>query len=92
MRRVLVFGKFIKGTLTPLLGVGACVSIQFGALEYMKRLFTAQNLRAGRGGPDGKTLEPLQLAIAGASAGIANSVVSGPVEHIRIRKSCFASL
>ncbi|PVG02470.1 putative YMC1-protein of the mitochondrial carrier family [Serendipita vermifera] len=76
---------FYKGTLTPLLGVGACVSIQFGALEYMKRVFTTQNLRSGRGGPDGKTLEPLQLAIAGASAGIANSVVSGPVEHIRIR-------
>lgn len=73
--------------MTPLLGVGACVSIQFGALEYMKRVFTQQNLHAKKGGIDGKTLDPVQLAIAGASAGIANSVVSGPVEHIRIRTS-----
>ncbi|KIM31398.1 hypothetical protein M408DRAFT_258752 [Serendipita vermifera MAFF 305830] len=76
---------FYKGTLTPLLGVGACVSIQFGALEYMKRVFTTQNLKARKGGLDGKTLDPFQLLVAGASAGIANSVVSGPVEHIRIR-------
>jgi solute carrier family 25 (mitochondrial carnitine/acylcarnitine transporter), member 20/29 len=52
----------------------------------MKRVFTAQNLHARKGGPDGKTLNPIQLIIAGASAGIANSVVSGPVEHIRIRE------
>lgn len=51
----------------------------------MKRVFTSQNLRSGAGGIDGKTLSPAQLAIAGASAGLANSVVSGPVEHIRIR-------
>jgi solute carrier family 25 carnitine/acylcarnitine transporter 20/29 len=62
------------------------VSIQFGALEYMKRIFTAQNLRANKGGQDGKTLAPIQLLIAGGSAGIANSIVSGPVEHIRIRE------
>lgn len=71
--------------MTPLLGVGACVSIQFGALEYMKRVFTQQNLKSGQGGIDGKALNSTQLIIAGASAGIANSVVSGPVEHIRIR-------
>ncbi|KAG8767884.1 Mitochondrial carrier protein ymc2 [Serendipita sp. 411] len=76
---------FYKGTLSPLLGVGACVSIQFGALEYMKRVFQTINLRDGSGGVDGKTLSPSQLAIAGASAGLANSIVSGPVEHIRIR-------
>ncbi|KAG2367125.1 hypothetical protein BDR07DRAFT_1469714 [Suillus spraguei] len=52
---------FYKGTLTPLLGIGVCVSIQFGMLG---------------GG---------QLVIAGVAAGLANGVVSGPVEHIRIR-------
>jgi len=26
--------------LTPLLGIGACVSIQFGALEWAKRFFS----------------------------------------------------
>ena len=52
----------------------------------MKRVFTSQNLSARKGGLDGKTLDPVQLLVAGASAGIANSVVSGPVEHIRISK------
>jgi hypothetical protein len=33
----------IQGTLTPLLGIGACVSIQFGALEWAKRLFSSRN-------------------------------------------------
>ncbi|EDR11557.1 uncharacterized protein LACBIDRAFT_183526 [Laccaria bicolor S238N-H82] len=76
---------FYKGTLTPLLGIGVCVSIQFGALEYAKRLFAAQNLAAGKGGEAGKTLGGGQLFTAGVFAGLANGVVSGPVEHIRIR-------
>ncbi|KAF7782233.1 hypothetical protein Agabi119p4_1609 [Agaricus bisporus var. burnettii] len=76
---------FYKGTLTPLLGIGVCVSIQFGALEYTKRFFAAQNVARGVGGEGGKTLTGSQLFISGVSAGLANSVVSGPVEHIRIR-------
>ncbi|OAX36526.1 mitochondrial carrier [Rhizopogon vinicolor AM-OR11-026] len=76
---------FYKGTLTPLLGIGVCVSIQFGVLEYAKRVFTAQNLTRGIGGADGKMLGGGQLVIAGVAAGLANGVVSGPVEHIRIR-------
>ena len=75
-----------QGTLTPLLGIGVCVSIQFGALEYSKRLFAAQNVRNGRGGPDGAALGSGQLFVAGMFAGVANGVVSGPVEHIRIRE------
>jgi len=76
---------FYKGTLTPLLGIGVCVSIQFGALEYAKRVFSSQNLAVGRGGEGGKTLTGNQLFISGVFAGLANGVVSGPVEHIRIR-------
>lgn len=76
---------FYKGTLTPLLGIGVCVSIQFGVLEYAKRIFTAQNLARGEGGEEGKMLSGGQLVIAGVAAGLANGVVSGPVEHIRIR-------
>ncbi|KAJ2917770.1 hypothetical protein MD484_g2670, partial [Candolleomyces efflorescens] len=76
---------FYKGTLTPLLGIGVCVSIQFGALEYAKRLFANQNLSLGLGGEGGKNLTGSQLFSAGVFAGLANSVVSGPVEHIRIR-------
>ncbi|TFK25211.1 mitochondrial carrier with solute carrier repeats [Coprinopsis marcescibilis] len=76
---------FYKGTLTPLLGIGVCVSIQFGALEYAKRIFAAQNHARGVGGEGGKTLTGNQLFVSGIFAGLANGVVSGPVEHIRIR-------
>ncbi len=63
------------------------MSIQFGALEYTKRYFAQQNVLKGRGGPDGMTLGSGQLFTAGVFAGLANGVVSGPVEHIRIRAS-----
>ena len=80
---------YTQGTLTPLLGIGVCVSIQFGALEYSKRLFAARNVQNGRGGPDGSVLTSGQLFVSGSIAGIANGVVSGPVEHIRIRECLF---
>ncbi|KAJ7467119.1 mitochondrial carrier domain-containing protein [Mycena latifolia] len=76
---------FYKGTLTPLLGIGVCVSIQFGVLEYTKRYFAAQNLARGTGGEGGRTLGGGQIFSAGVLAGLANGFVSGPVEHIRIR-------
>ncbi|KAI0339946.1 mitochondrial carrier [Trametopsis cervina] len=76
---------FYKGTLTPLLGIGVCVSIQFGAMEYTKRLFAARNIESGIGGPQGTQLTNGQLLSSGVFAGLANGVVSGPVEHIRIR-------
>ncbi|KAF9818135.1 hypothetical protein IEO21_02977 [Rhodonia placenta] len=76
---------FYKGTLTPLLGIGICVSIQFGALEWTKRFFARRNIESGVGGPDGLGLNSGQLFTAGVFAGVANGVVSGPVEHIRIR-------
>ena len=76
----------IQGTLTPLLGIGVCVSIQFGALEYTKRVFAERNLANGKGGEGGKTLGASQLFTAGIAAGLANGFVSGPVEHIRIRE------
>ncbi|GBE80464.1 Uncharacterized mitochondrial carrier [Sparassis crispa] len=76
---------FYKGTLTPLLGIGVCVSIQFGALEYSKRYCAQYNRAHNRGGPGGATLDDAQIFISGIFAGLANGVVSGPVEHIRIR-------
>ncbi|CAG8601356.1 11086_t:CDS:2 [Paraglomus brasilianum] len=69
---------FYKGTTTPLVGIGACVSIQFVVLEFMKRVFNEKNGYTG-------FLSNSQLYFAGAAAGIANSIVSGPVEHIRTR-------
>lgn len=71
---------FYKGTTTPLVGVGACVSIQFVTLQAMKRYYNTQN------GPNANGfLSNSQLYIAGAASGITNSVISGPVEHIRTR-------
>lgn len=69
--------KNLQGTTTPLVGIGACVSIQFVVLEYMKRTMSQGNPNVA--------LSNAQLCIAGGVAGIANSVVSGPVEHIRTR-------
>ncbi|KAG1147323.1 hypothetical protein G6F37_000827 [Rhizopus arrhizus] len=72
------FGGFYKGTMTPLVGIGACVSIQFVVLEAMKRHFNGSNKA-------GEFLSNSQLYLAGAASGVANSFVSGPVEHIRTR-------
>lgn len=74
---------FYKGTLTPLIGIGACVSIQFGALEAAKRAF--KSYRGGKDGGANHVLTTPELFACGAIAGVANTVVAGPVEHIRIR-------
>lgn len=71
---------FYKGTLTPLIGIGACVSVQFGAFHSARRWFEARN--SARGRPD---LSYPQYFAAGAFAGVSNSVLSGPIEHVRIR-------
>ncbi|KAK4154398.1 mitochondrial carrier domain-containing protein [Chaetomidium leptoderma] len=73
---------FYKGTLTPLLGIGACVSIQFGAFHSARRWLEQRKQ------PNGKN--PVLLGYheyyaAGAFAGLANSALSGPIEHVRIR-------
>lgn len=66
-----------RGTLPPLLGVGAAVSLQFGVNEQSKQL--AQTFT-------GKSeLQISYLFACGAIAGLANSLVSIPVEHTRIR-------
>ena len=75
------FFAFYKGTLTPLLGIGACVSVQFGTLEFMKRMFKFDNESHGHSAE----LTQNQLYLAGAASGIANSFLSGPIEHIRTR-------
>lgn len=73
---------FYKGTLTPLIGIGACVSVQFGAFNDARRRFVAYNAEKF---PLRKDLTYGQYYMAGAYAGIANSVLSSPIEHIRIR-------
>lgn len=75
---------FYKGTLTPLLGIGACVSIQFGGFHAARRYFEQQNTLR-HGASPGASLSYGQYYAAGAFAGVANSVISGPIEHVRIR-------
>ncbi|KAI4742625.1 hypothetical protein E4T50_06988 [Aureobasidium sp. EXF-12298] len=77
---------FYKGTLTPLIGIGACVSVQFGAFHYARRAFERQNAEKN-GGLLGtpQALSYGQYYAAGAFAGIANTLMSSPIEHIRIR-------
>ncbi|KAI3639216.1 hypothetical protein MIR68_002746 [Amoeboaphelidium protococcarum] len=69
-----------KGTMSPLAGIAFCVSIQFATLEHMKRRFKESN--AARNVHE---FTPLQLYVSGGIAGVANSLISGPVEHIRTR-------
>ncbi|SGY13640.1 BQ5605_C010g05926 [Microbotryum silenes-dioicae] len=71
---------FYKGTSMPLVGIGACVSLQFACLQAGKRFFASRNV--GKVNP---SLSLGQLYLAGAFAGVGNSIASTPVEHIRIR-------
>jgi solute carrier family 25 (mitochondrial carnitine/acylcarnitine transporter), member 20/29 len=72
---------FYKGTLTPLIGIGACVSVQFAGFHYARRAYESRNLQA-KGSPE---LSYGQYYASGAFAGITNTVLSSPIEHIRIR-------
>ena len=74
---------FYRGTLSPLVGIGACVSIQFGVNEACKRVL--KNYRKENKVPNPNQLSLLQLATCGSIAGLVNAVVSIPVEHIRIK-------
>ncbi|KAK9466194.1 mitochondrial carrier domain-containing protein [Lipomyces arxii] len=67
---------FYKGTASPLVGVGVCVSVQFYAFHEARRYLLSSSDRA--------QLTLPQFYIAGAIAGIANSPIAGPVEQIRI--------
>lgn len=68
---------FWKGSLPPLVGIGATVSIQFSVNETVKRFFAER-----RGS---KRLAFHEYYIGGFLAGFFNSIGSIPVEHIRIR-------
>lgn len=66
-----------------MIGIGACVSVQFGAFGFAKRQFENYNTNRSRG--QYSNLSYGQYYGAGAFAGVANSVISGPIEHVRIR-------
>lgn len=56
--------------------------MQFGAFHEARRRLEEVNLRRGQVDP---TLSYPQYYLAGAFAGVTNSVLSGPIEHVRIR-------
>jgi solute carrier family 25 (mitochondrial carnitine/acylcarnitine transporter), member 20/29 len=64
---------FYKGTATPLVGVGACVSIQFGTFEFMKRELRRDSPLDGSSVPH---LTMTDFYIAGGTAGVANCIVA----------------
>ena len=72
------YGAFYKGTTTPLLGIGACVSVQFGCNEYMKSYFNKKN--------NGANMKLTQYFQSGVMAGIANAPLATVIEHVRIRQ------
>jgi solute carrier family 25 carnitine/acylcarnitine transporter 20/29 len=58
------------------------VSVQFGAFHQARRYFEEQNAKSSLVNPG---LSYSQYYLAGAFAGITNSAISGPIEHVRIR-------
>ncbi|KAH3670346.1 hypothetical protein WICMUC_004842 [Wickerhamomyces mucosus] len=70
---------FYKGTLAPVFGVGACVSVQFFAFMEAKRQLLQRFSAPGQ-----KDLTLKQFYLAGAFAGIINTPITAPVEQIRI--------
>ncbi|GAT22895.1 hepatocellular carcinoma down-regulated mitochondrial carrier protein [Aspergillus luchuensis] len=59
------------------------VSIQFGTFHYFRQLIEHHNHQTHPNNPPTPTLP--QYYLAGCFAGLTNSLISGPIEHIRIR-------
>jgi solute carrier family 25 carnitine/acylcarnitine transporter 20/29 len=57
--------------------------VQFGAFHWARRAFETRNASASP--LTSPALSYGQYYAAGAFAGVANSVISGPIEHVRIR-------
>ncbi|WEW55369.1 carrier protein ymc1 [Emydomyces testavorans] len=73
--------RTIKDLSAGAAGGIAQVSVQFGAFHEARRRFEEFNTK--RGHP--AALSYTQYYLAGAFAGVTNSVISGPIEHVRIR-------
>jgi solute carrier family 25 carnitine/acylcarnitine transporter 20/29 len=58
--------------------------VQFGGFHYARRAFEERNLQSRPAGSP-STLTYSQYYAAGAFAGITNTVLSTPIEHVRIR-------
>lgn len=66
-----------KGSFFPLVTFGLCNSICFAVNEAIKDYFLKKSTDS--------QIKTHQYYIAGAFAGVANSIISSPMEHIRIR-------
>ena len=76
------FMAFYKGTLAPLSTVPICTSVQFGVNGLNKKMLENYNRKRGYLNP--ADMSTGQYILAGTVAGMANSFVQAPVEHIRI--------
>ncbi|KAL3490560.1 mitochondrial carrier domain-containing protein [Aspergillus germanicus] len=68
---------FYKGTLPPLIAVGACISTVYTTFHTLSETLKSHTSTS--------TLTRPQTYLIGGLAGLANSIISGPTEHIRIR-------
>ncbi|KAH8807877.1 carrier protein YMC1 [Xylogone sp. PMI_703] len=74
---------FYKGSVAPLLGVGACVGLVYSSFNGFHNAIESLKIENS---PDTSHHTSIsQIYIQGGLAGLANSVISGPIEHIRIR-------
>ncbi|RCI01099.1 hypothetical protein CU097_013422 [Rhizopus azygosporus] len=69
------FFALYKGMASPLVGIGAVNALLFTANSTIKNHFSK----------DGRPLTLDKIAIAGAGAGIVNSVLASPVEMLKIK-------
>lgn len=83
---------FYKGALTPLLGVGICVSVQFGVNEayFSKKVLMNASKNPNMSSQDvdlsrSNTLPLSQYYVCGLTGGVVNSFLASPIEQIRIR-------
>lgn len=79
---------FYKGATMPFLGSGVSVAVQFAVFHRVRMLFEARNVARGFEGVKavgGNGLTLGQNYLSGVAAGVANSVITGPTEHIRTR-------
>lgn len=65
-----------KGMASPLVGIGAVNALLFAAYSSCKKAMQTH---------PGEVLSLPQIAVAGAGAGIVNSILAGPVELLKIR-------
>jgi len=77
------YRTFYKGTTAPLTGVAFCTSIQFGINEMSKSICQNYNIKNGKNNP--MKLSTTQFVLSGALAGVGYSLISTPVEHMKIR-------